>query len=294
MSKQIELLTVKPSETFYYEISSYGHYRYEKDWSSVLHTHPLTEIIYVLGGKGHFQTHDSRTELQKGSLVLTHPSCLHTEFSSEASPLEYVTFSVKNLAFSLKNKGVGKQSLTTDATESQEDGAFFFDLLEYHARAEEILRNIEYEINKKPPYWEKAFLTEFNRFLLLILRAANLSTSPAQTAEPPREKQNVAAHVKEYLNRHYADDLTLDELAQIFYVNKFYLAHAFKKTFGVSVMQYLNALRCEKAKFLLSTTDHSVSEISTSVGFSSAPYFSYVYKREFGESPQQTKAKRTR
>ncbi len=283
MSTLLELLSVKPSDVFPYELLSYGRYRYEREWASILHSHPHTEILYVLNGKGYFETNDGKTEIAKGALVLTNPGCLHTEFSSETAPLEYAVFSLKSLAFSLQNSN-GETSISLHGDDTKKD-YFIFDFSKQHQKVDEILRAIDYEAQKKRTYWQSACAAEFNRFLILLLRTARLSTAPTKETE----KQNVATFAKEYIHHHYTQDITLEGLAQVFYVNKYYLAHAFKKEFSESPIQYLNRLRCEKGRLLLTSTDHSVAEISGSVGFSSAPYFSYVYKRFYGESPQQTR-----
>ena len=80
-------------------------------------------------------------------------------------------------------------------------------------------------------------------------------------------------------------------LSEHFYLNKFYLAHAFKKKYGVTIMRYLNELRCAEAKRLLESTDLSITQIAICVGYNSSSHFSDSYKKIMGEAPAYTRKK---
>jgi transcriptional regulator GlxA family with amidase domain len=72
-------------------------------------------------------------------------------------------------------------------------------------------------------------------------------------------------------------------------LNKYYIAHAFQKKYGVSIVKFLNTVRCNEAKKLLETTDLSITEIAISVGFNSSSHFTETYKKIIGETPAQTR-----
>ncbi|MNN24936.1 HTH-type transcriptional regulator YesS [compost metagenome] len=74
-------------------------------------------------------------------------------------------------------------------------------------------------------------------------------------------------------------------MAEEAHINKYYLSHLFKKTYGVSPVKYLNQVRMDTAKFLLESTNYSVLEISEIIGFKSQSYFSQTFKREIGVAP---------
>lgn len=279
----MELFTIKTNEIFPCELLLYGRYKYERDWQSVLHSHQHTEIFYVLEGKGEFLTNHSKIEMKKGMLIINNAGVLHTEISDKNAPLEYVIFAVKNTSFTVQNSVF---DLLLPTSELKERDSFAFDLHSSYQKITEIIKTIDEEINRKDNLWENACLTEFNKFFILISRRLKLLTAPIQN----QGKQNIANFTKEYFHHHYSDDLTLETLAQIFFVNKYYLAHEFKRKFGVSPIRYLNKLRCEKARELLLSSNQNVSTISASVGFSNASYFSLIYKKIYGESPQKTKA----
>lgn len=85
----------------------------------------------------------------------------------------------------------------------------------------------------------------------------------------------------------YSKNITLDSLAEITHINKFYLAHSFTECIGQSPINYLADRRIEACKELLTTSDLSVTQIASSAGFSSQSYFSQIFNKKVGMSPRQ-------
>lgn len=98
------------------------------------------------------------------------------------------------------------------------------------------------------------------------------------------KKQNLQ-EIKDYLDAHYTEKITLDALSERFYINKFYLTRVFKEQFGQSVTTYLMQLRITQAKRMLRFTDHSVESIAQECGLSDANYFSRLFKKVEGVPP---------
>ena len=92
---------------------------------------------------------------------------------------------------------------------------------------------------------------------------------------------------KSYIDTHYMDNLTLEQLSEITHVSKYYLIHSFDKYMGDSPMNYLQQKRIQVAERLLATTGYSVSTIASNVGFSSQSYFAQVFKKYYGTTPAQ-------
>lgn len=93
--------------------------------------------------------------------------------------------------------------------------------------------------------------------------------------------------VRRYIDNHFKENLSLDQLARLAHVNKYYLAHAFRKEFGTSPINYLISRRVEESRFLLRETDHSLALIAQMLGFSSSSYFSQCFRRVEGISPTE-------
>lgn len=91
-----------------------------------------------------------------------------------------------------------------------------------------------------------------------------------------------------FLSQHYPEALTIDRICQEIGFSKFYLCHEFKNATGKTIVDYLNFLRCENARYLLWTGEHNIREIAELCGFNSASYFSRTYRRWMGELPSET------
>ncbi len=101
------------------------------------------------------------------------------------------------------------------------------------------------------------------------------------------EKINIECmKIKNYIDSHYSENITLDFLSNLTYVNKFHLVHLFTKEMGISPINYLINKRIDESKNLLSTTNYSIRDISSIVGFSNSSYFSQMFKKITGISPK--------
>lgn len=124
--------------------------------------------------------------------------------------------------------------------------------------------------------------------LLTLLMAE--SWKPGTQAPLSRQKQNVQ-EVKDYIDSHFTEKLTLDTLSERFFINKFYLSKIFKEQFGTSVNSYLLQVRVTHAKRLLRFSELSVEQIGFECGINDANYFSRMFKKIEGLSPGEYRKK---
>lgn len=101
------------------------------------------------------------------------------------------------------------------------------------------------------------------------------------------KKRMELASVKIYLDEHYIERITLDELEARFFINKYYLLKIFKENYGVTINSYLIAKRITKAKQLLRFTQLSIDQIGCEVGMNGVGYFSRMFKKAEGISPKE-------
>ena len=98
--------------------------------------------------------------------------------------------------------------------------------------------------------------------------------------------------VREHIDRHYAEPLTIEDLAHRAGLSSFHFIRAFRAAFDVTPHQYLRARRLDRAKELLVTTADPVTEICDQVGFQSLGSFSSLFRRCTGEPPAEFRARR--
>ncbi len=89
----------------------------------------------------------------------------------------------------------------------------------------------------------------------------------------------------QYIDEHYAETMSLAELANKFEINASFASRLFSQYFGMGYSQYLTNLRLQKAAKLLQTTRIPLQAVAYTVGFNDYAYFSRTFKRYYGESP---------
>lgn len=242
-------------------------YRYGSDWHSVPHTHNHTELFFIVSGKGQFLIQDQIFPVDVNNLVIINPNVIHTELSLNAQPLEYIVL------------GIGGIEL---APQANFNGSFC--ILD-HCESVEIsscLRNIVREMELKNTGYED--ICQAYMEILFIRLSRNIAMT-AQLEAPATSGNRQCAVVKRYIDLHFKENLTLDQLAAEAHINKYYLAHIFKQEYGISPINYMTSRRIEESKYLLAETDLSMSQIAQLLGFSSLSYFSQIFRKNQGMSP---------
>jgi two-component system response regulator YesN len=90
-----------------------------------------------------------------------------------------------------------------------------------------------------------------------------------------------------FLHEHYAEDITLDMIAEKVYLTRNYLSQIFKQATGENYNNYLTRIRMEKAKELMMTGNYKLYEISEMVGYKNNAYFSQLFKKYTGHNPSE-------
>ena len=120
--------------------------------------------------------------------------------------------------------------------------------------------------------------------LVHVIEALILQISDNVMSE---SKPLLATEISNYLMRHYSERITLEDISQATYFSVAYCESEFRKAFGKSIIHYLIDIRISEAKNLLMETSMPCSVIAKIVGFDDANYFSRIFKKRIGFSPQQ-------
>ena len=243
--------------------------RYGGDWHSVPHTHNHTELFFIVSGKGQFLIQDQVFPVSVNNLVIINPNVVHTEDSLNAQPLEYIVLGIEGVEL---------------ATSANSNGHFcvldHFESLEISS----CLRNMLREMEQKNTGYEDICQAYMEILIIRLMR----STSLAVQSEPQALSGNrQCAAVRRYIDLHFKESLTLEQLAEEAHMNKYYLSHAFKREYGISPINYMIARRIDESKYLLTETDLSMSQIAQLLGFSSLSYFSQVFRKSQEISPME-------
>lgn len=107
------------------------------------------------------------------------------------------------------------------------------------------------------------------------------------TEKSVSQRSNVIYQISHYLELNYMHPFNQSECAKLFFINKDYMCRKFKSTFHVSMVNFINRLRLNKAKELLVSSDMKIQSIAEAVGFEDEKYFSRRFSMENGISPHE-------
>lgn len=103
------------------------------------------------------------------------------------------------------------------------------------------------------------------------------------------KSMSVVETAKEYIQNNYSKDISLDDVSRTVNISPYYFSKIFKEETGEGFVEYLTGIRIEKAKELLNTTEYSMKEICSMVGYADPNYFSRSFKKNVGVTPTEYK-----
>lgn len=243
--------------------------KYGGDWHSLPHAHSYTELFYIVGGDGQFQINGKLFPVHAHQLVVVNPNVLHTEVSYEARPLEYIVLGIEGVELTIPGS---------------DEARYCFYSFPEHNEVLSCMRKVLLEMQERKPEYQTLCLACLDIIMVQLMRSASVTLTQTHSRFPSNRQ---CASVRDYIDQHYKENITLDLLAEKANINKYYMAHAFKREYGVSPINYLIARRIREGKRLLAETDFSLSQIATVLGFSSSSYFSQRFRSAEGISPTE-------
>lgn len=239
------------------------------------HAHPHTmELLYIVEGDGVVELSGKRYPIGPGDIVLYNPGVLHKEtFDQEGStPLFY---HIKFDEFAIS--GLPDGCLLPEGLDPVlPSGA-------YSGFIETSLDTMFQEWSEQGVGFEQISHNLMVCLILLALRILDLHCAAI-------DKSKVDAlhyQIQQYLSQHFAERISMREVAQKFHINYHYLPHLFQKKLGISPLRYLTELRLNEACHLLSTTKLSIGKIAAQVGYANQSTFQVQFKKIKGMSPLQ-------
>lgn len=255
----------KTSKLLYISSAKYG-----GDWHSVQHSHHCSELFYVIDGQGQFLIENETYPVSANDLVIVNPNILHTEVSYNSSPLKYIVLGIEGLELTANSSNDNPNFCIINLKNIS-------DIILSH------LKSMLSEIETKNPGYDIVCQNLMEILIVLLGRQTNFST---MLIPIKKKTSKLCDSAKKYIDSHYQENITLDDLAKINHVSKYHLVHTFTEEYGISPINYLIHKRLEEAEHLLSTTDLPLSLISYTTGFSSSSYFAQIFKKQKGCSPR--------
>lgn len=132
---------------------------------------------------------------------------------------------------------------------------------------------------------DKQPIESFIHVLLYLLQQDSLLPFTQKMESPKTKSNSIITEIIEYIGQHYKEDFSINDLCKRFFISKNTLCSQFRSLMHCSIMQYRMFIRISKAKELLNLEKKNLNAIAAECGFSSANYFSLIFKKEVGISP---------
>lgn len=253
------------------------------------HWHYFTEMIYLVSGTLHAEVEGKNFDLKPGDMIIVHPKQIHA-FKSECTKENLLFYVVKFDDMILSNTTPGSPKLPKMLDSINEKENTF-----NHILAEDLIynpvklffENIIWETNNKAFGYDikvactiSIIITE----LIRIWRRYGLVFSSKSTFD---QFSNKDFSVLEYIDKHSAENISVEMLAEKCNMCYSNFAKQFKQQFGRTCKEYIEFVRICKADTLLLYTDKTLDFISQETGFTDSSHFIRIYKKIRGMTPKQ-------
>lgn len=249
---------------------------------SFQHFHQFHEIHILLSGRASHLIEGDYYTLQPYDIVLLRPSMLHkTEYPSGGDCRRLI------INFRVPDDSPALHEMLQSCLQpfGAEVPIYRF-TGETRAQAFSHLNEI-FTLGKQPmtPLTQQFIHCHFLQFLATVAQHAGESSYEPQELSDSITQKVYA--VTSYIHRHYASELSLEYLAEKFFISPYYLSHQFRRVTGFSLINYIQITRVRNAQQLLLYTDMKIADITTSCGFTSFSQFNRVFNKFCHTSPSQ-------
>lgn len=231
--------------------------------------HENIELLYIVKGTGTLFSDGRRYAFREGDTVAVNSLELH--FTEADSELSYYVL-IPDRGFLLVNSIDTSRLSLSHVIKSDDAAKHFLRIAELYASGE--------------AYREAKLKSELVSLMLL------LADSFASNEKAVPESKSLARMkiIISYINSHLEEHISADDVARAAALSKYHFLREFKKLTGTTLVSFINNLRCEKARSLLSSGELSVSEVFSSCGFDNASYFTRVFRENAGMTPSEYRA----
>lgn len=240
---------------------------------SALHWHNFIEMEMVIDGSGYNLLNGQRFQLSRGSLYLLRLIDFH-----EVHPEPQLTLLHMCLDESLLSEDLLSQLAI--------DKPLTYTIDEEETRIMECLLRLIIDENKNDNP-DRRYLKHL--LICILLRILKLVPDNSDGYGTFKEKPIQAAIL--YMHMHFRENPGLGELAKIAHYNSSHFSTTFHKEIGMTYSEYLNMLKINYAKELISSTNLKITEICYECGFTSHSNFLRLFKLDTGLSPLQFRQK---
>ena len=252
-----------------------------------MHWHEEAEIIVIKKGMGIISVDLTEYEVQMGDIVFVMSGQLHAIRQLGNNAMEYENILFKPSLLRSGGCDLCWESFLLPMLSANVDIPAVIGL--EHAVYREIaeaIGQIDRLCDTKPTGYQLA--VKGHLYLLLYHMHSQCRTS---SSRPPQKHLAKLKIILSYVEAHYAEPITIEEMAGVCFYSKSYFMKFFKQSMGIGFIAYLNDFRLEIAARMLLSADANILDIGSACGFENLSYFNRSFKKKYGVTPGRFRKK---
>jgi AraC-like DNA-binding protein len=244
------------------------------------HHHAAYEMYFLLSGERTFFITGTNYHIKQGDLVLIDRHDLH-------KPMDYEH--VKRIGFLLSFQEDFLEPMLDEEKRIKLLSIFKKKVIRFttveQSKLEQLFNKIVRESSTKDAQSEIYVRLLLCELLILLGRKCDQAEDADMLRSEPKDRK--IEEITAYIYSQYMKRLSLDQIANLFYISKYHLSRMFKEVTGYTIVEYIRSTRVQEAQKLLESSDLNMSHISERTGFDSTTHFCRVFKECTGVSPLQ-------
>lgn len=265
-------------EIFYYNDS---HFSGVND-----HTHDYYEFYFLIDGNVSISIEGKTHELSANDMIIIPPNILHHVHNYDKNiPYQRFVFWISK-DYHQKIKEISEDyTYITDLVKNKKKYIFHINKISFNALIAKMIRLLEESHSSR---FGKN--TMFDLCIKDLILSINRTIHEADNAKLYKENNDLYNNILQYIESNLDTELSLDKLADAFFMSKYHISHLFKNNLGISIHKYIIKKRLEMCKNSL-LKNESISKLYKEFGFRDYTSFFRAFKKEFGLSPKEYKEK---
>ena len=256
------------------------HYRQPRPDTVDVHHHDFYEVYFLLGGEIEYWVDGRILRMHPGDMLLIHPMELHRPILNETNRIyeRIVLWINKEYLEGLEGENLSRCFDTDQPQHTHLIRPTAAERTALTARLGELVRE----------YYSREFgsaLSAYGLFLQFMVQLNRMALQAQNRQEESQQLSELVGNVLHYIGENLGQPLSLEQLADRFYISKYHLSHAFSREVGVSVHRYIMLRRLLLARQLLMAGEPA-GQVCGSCGFTDYTSFYRAFKSEYGISPR--------
>ncbi len=242
------------------------------------HYHEFCKLVLLISGQGEYTVEDRHYTLQAGDVLLVGSHQVHRPEFAEGVEYERIIFYIAPEFLKKQSAGEGSLELLFDGKKGHVMRLKEHRYQKLFAQAKELEAELTGEASGRNIMANCLLL----QLLVKLLRYRE--KTEVQTAEQPVVSDERIGRMLAYIDSHFTENLTVEELAELFFISKYHMMRLFRKETGQAVYEYITERRLFFARELI-RQGVPATESCFSAGFGSYSSFTRSYGKRFGTTP---------